>query len=74
MTGRNEETITFDEALSFVAGHCDWNPVPSEHKAARDLIEAGIAGEDLDALNEPGNAGLQDRIDSILYPEGRKEQ
>lgn len=46
----NEETVTFDEAMSFIAGYCDWNPLPNENAAARRLIEAGITGEDLDRM------------------------
>ena len=56
-----------DEALALVAAYCDWNPVSNEFAAARRLIEAGIACEELDRMNRPGNADLQDRIDEILY-------
>lgn len=63
----NEETVTFDEALAFIANYCDWDPLPDEHAGARDLIMNGITGEDLDRMLEPGNAELQDRIDGILY-------
>ena len=56
----DEETVTFDEALSFIAGYCDWNPLPDETAAAQRLIEAGIKGKDLDRMHNPGNAELQD--------------
>ena len=46
----DEETITLDEANSFIADYCDWNPLPDEAAAARRLIEAGITGEDLDRM------------------------
>ena len=64
---QDEEAITLDEAKSFIADYCDWNPLPDEHAAARRLVEAGITGEDLDRMHYPGNAALQDRIDAILY-------
>lgn len=63
----DEETITMDEAKTFIMHYCDWNPVPDENAAARRLIEAGITGEELDRMIDPGNSELQDRIDRILY-------
>ena len=63
----NEDTVTFEEAMSFIAGYCDWNPLPDEHEGARRLIAAGITGEELDRMMLPGNSELQDRIDGILY-------
>ena len=29
MNSLDEETITRDEALAFIAAHCDWNPSPT---------------------------------------------
>lgn len=63
----NEDTITMDEALSFIASYCGWNPVANENAAARRLIAAEITNEQLDKLNLPGNADLQDHIDNLLY-------
>lgn len=65
----NEETVTMDEALSFIAAYCDWNPLPNERRAARRLIAAGLTGEELDAAHDPDEIELQDRIDGILYRE-----
>ena len=63
----NEETITMDEALSFIAAYCDWNPPPNEYLAARRLIADGITGEDLERVNLPGNSDLKGRIDTLIY-------
>ena len=72
----NEETINFDEAMSFIARYCDWNPLDDElfqHAAAARLIAAGITGEDLDRLmHQPFCAdfpSLQDWIDGIIWPD-----
>ena len=64
----NDKTITMDEALSFVIGHYTRERQNTgEFAAARRLIEAGITRTELDRMNLPGDAALQDRIDGILY-------
>lgn len=63
----NNETISVDEALAFIADYADWNPPRNEYLAARRLIADGITNRDLDRALRPGNAGLQQRIDALIF-------
>ena len=64
---RNEDHLTFDEALAYVAERSATLPVRGERAAARRLAEAGIIAERIDRLDEPENAELREMIDRILY-------
>lgn len=67
---KNEDHLTFDEALAYVAERSETLPVRGERAATRRLAEAGIIADRLDRLNEPEQAELRWMIDRIIYHDG----
>ena len=67
---KNEDHLTFEEALAYVAERSATLPVQGERAAARRLAEAGIIADRLDRLGEPEQAELRWMIDRILYHDG----
>ena len=59
-------TVTFEEAMAFVAERGESLPVANERRAARELVKAGITAEDLDNLQRPEHGFLRKLIDRIL--------
>ena len=67
--------LTYNHARKFVENYCAQIPPPgfkkdpgqAQHKAAKRLLDAGITESDLESLNDPGHADLQDRIDKLIY-------
>ncbi len=67
---KNEDHLTFDEALAYVAERSETLPVRGERAAAKRMADAGILADRLDRLDKPENAELRWMIDRILYHDG----
>ena len=53
------------QAAAFISSYCD-DPVPDEELAISRLVQ-DVTTYELDRINEPGSADLQDRVDQLIY-------